>query len=287
MEFLTVFTPTYNRKERIRTLYDSLRRQVCKEFVWLIVDDGSSDGTGEYIAKIRETAPFAIEYFFQTNSGKSSAHNKGVELTRTPLFTCVDSDDYLIPDCVGLIKEKWKYKGDCDVGILAFCSQTKMPDTKRVVRTTLKNAYDHLRLRGDTMLVYETRRIRRYRFPSFPGEKFVPENYLYDLLDQDGTLLLLPDVLYVAEYFPDGYTHCMSRVIKNNPFGYIAYIEQRLRFDKGLKNRFLDMIRYIAILRVVKKSVFSKQANKALAFFAYPFGVLLYLKKYRAERNCR
>lgn len=282
MELLTVFTPTYNRKEKLGELYRSLEQQTCKDFVWLIVDDGSSDGTDEYIGEVRETASFRIEYVYQSNAGKSAAHNKGVELTETELFACVDSDDSLTPNCVDAVKKKWSDKGDGDIGILAFCTQTQMPDTqKAVVRTKLKDAYDKHGLRGDTMLVYETRYIRRYRFPSFPGEKFVPENYLYDLLDRDGTLLLLPDVIYIREYCSDGYTQNMSRLIRNNPRGYAAYIEQRLQFDKGLKARFLDTARYVAILKVVKESVFSKKVNKAVALFAYPLGWMLYLKKYR------
>lgn len=281
MKLLTVFTPTYNRKNELKRLYDSLEEQTCRDFLWLIVDDGSSDGTGEYIEELRRTASFEIEYAYQSNGGKPSAHNRGVELTRTPLFACVDSDDYLTPDCVASIKEKWETRGEGDVGILAFGSVTSMPDADKVVRTTLKNAYDKLRLRGDTMLVYETEKISRYRFPSFPGEKFVPENYLYDLLDQDGTLLLLPKVIRISEYLPDGYSHNMNKLIKNNPLGYIAYIEQRLQLDRGFKCRFSDTIRYAAILRVVKKSVFRAKINKVRAFFAYPFGLLLYFKKYR------
>ena len=281
MELLTVFTPTYNRKEKLGKLYHSLEQQTCKDFVWLIVDDGSSDHTDEYIEEVKKTASFRIEYLYQSNGGKSAAHNKGVELTETELFTCVDSDDYLTPDCVDAIRGKWSSKEEGDIGILAFCTQTRMPDAQKVVRTKLKDAYDKRGLRGDTMLIYETKTIRQYRFPSFPGEKFVPENYLYDLLDRDGTLLLLPEVIYVREYCSDGYTQNMSRLIRKNPRGYLAYIEQRLQLDRGLKCYFLDLVRYVAILKVVKQSVFSKKVKKAVALFAYLPGWMLYLKKYK------
>ena len=45
---LTVFTPAYNRAHTLPRPYESLCRQSCKDFVWLIVDDGSSDGLSEY-----------------------------------------------------------------------------------------------------------------------------------------------------------------------------------------------------------------------------------------------
>ena len=41
----TIFTPTYNRKELLTNLYESLKKQAYKDFEWIIVDDGSSDGT--------------------------------------------------------------------------------------------------------------------------------------------------------------------------------------------------------------------------------------------------
>lgn len=48
---VTVLTPTYNRKYVINRLYKSLIRQTCKDFEWLVVDDGSSDETDKEIEK--------------------------------------------------------------------------------------------------------------------------------------------------------------------------------------------------------------------------------------------
>lgn len=44
---LTIFTPTYNRRHILPRLYDSLCAQTSKDFVWLVVDDGSTDQTFE------------------------------------------------------------------------------------------------------------------------------------------------------------------------------------------------------------------------------------------------
>ena len=49
MKFLTVFTPAYNRAETLKRTYESLCEQDCKEFIWLIVDDGSTDDTQELV----------------------------------------------------------------------------------------------------------------------------------------------------------------------------------------------------------------------------------------------
>ena len=46
---LTIFTPAYNRAHTIDRTYQSLIRQTCKDFLWLIVDDGSTDGTKKLV----------------------------------------------------------------------------------------------------------------------------------------------------------------------------------------------------------------------------------------------
>ena len=49
MKTLTVFTPTYNRKHTLPRTYESLCRQTSDDFEWLIIDDGSTDGTREWV----------------------------------------------------------------------------------------------------------------------------------------------------------------------------------------------------------------------------------------------
>ena len=51
MHLLTIFTPAYNRAHTLGRTYESLCRQTCKDFCWLIVDDGSTDGTADLVAK--------------------------------------------------------------------------------------------------------------------------------------------------------------------------------------------------------------------------------------------
>ena len=93
---LTVFTPAYNREKLLKRLYDSLVNQTCKDFVWLIVDDGSTDNTRELIKNLKALNEIEIEYIYRENGGKMRAHNDGVKNTKTPFFLCVDSDDYLV-----------------------------------------------------------------------------------------------------------------------------------------------------------------------------------------------
>ena len=74
---ITIFTPTYNRAYTLPKLYHSLQEQTCKDFEWLIVDDGSTDGTCNII-KDWESPNFEVRYFKKENGGKHTAINEGL-----------------------------------------------------------------------------------------------------------------------------------------------------------------------------------------------------------------
>ena len=120
MEFaykITVFTPAYNRAHTLEKLYRSLQRQTFQNFEWLIVDDGSSDGTGELVNKWQaEENSFPIHYAWQENGGKCRAINHGLKLAAGELFFTVDSDDYQFryhADSVQTEGRKGKRRTDC------------------------------------------------------------------------------------------------------------------------------------------------------------------------------
>lgn len=54
---ITVLTPTFNRG-RLQSLWDSLQKQTVKDFEWLVVDDGSTDGTKDLITQLQEKVIF-------------------------------------------------------------------------------------------------------------------------------------------------------------------------------------------------------------------------------------
>lgn len=285
---LTIFTPTYNRAYVLERLYLSLCGQTSKKFEWLIVDDGSTDDTKDKILEWQKQKNIKIRYCYQENAGKSMAHNRGIELTHTELFVCVDSDDYIISNAVEVILNAWESVDEEDIiGLLAFRgTENGKPITvynnTEVKSNSLKAFYDKGIISGDTMLIYNTQIMKKYRFPQFKNEKFVPEAYLYDLLDKEGRLLLLPHVLYICEYLEDGYTCNMEKLIANNPLGYFAWIEQRLRGDLLFKHKVMDTIRYIAIAILIRrKRIVRNAVFPGYTFICYPMGYVLYRKKYK------
>ena len=103
-----MFTPTYNRAHTLARVYCSLKRQTFKDFEWLIVDDGSNDNTFKIISQWKKKAPFEIRYFYQENSGKHIAINRGVEQARGELFLIADSDDSFLSSSLERFYHHWE-----------------------------------------------------------------------------------------------------------------------------------------------------------------------------------
>lgn len=290
MEKLTVFTPTYNRAYTLERLYNSLLEQTNNSFIWLIVDDGSTDDTAALINKFISENKIKIRYCYQENAGKSQAHNKGVELCETELFVCVDSDDYLTPNAVERIIHHWKYAAnlkDC-IGVFALrcAGSPKKPMTRFKPErlpsdklSIMREAFSNGAVAGDSMLVFKTDILKKVEFPLINGEKFVPEAYLYDKLDQMGKMYFTDEKIYIAEYLPDGYTNNMAKLNFNNANGYYAYIIQRLSLDTRLKNKIIDTACYISICIVLGKKPIHPQ-HKIFSTLLLPLGYGLYLKRY-------
>jgi len=124
---LTVFTPAYNRAHTIRRTYESLREQSCKDFIWLVVDDGSTDNTAELVHQwMKDENQFEIKYIHKENGGMHTAHNTAYENMDTELNTCIDSDDCIAKDAVSKILTKWeKVKDKGYAGIIGLDADMK------------------------------------------------------------------------------------------------------------------------------------------------------------------
>ena len=108
MALLTVFTPAYNRAGTLPRTYQSLREQECKDFIWLIVDDGSSDNTRELVDGWKnQNNGFEIQYIYKENGGMHTAHNVAYENIHTELNVCIDSDDRMGAETVEKVQKTW------------------------------------------------------------------------------------------------------------------------------------------------------------------------------------
>ena len=234
---ITVFTPTYNRKELLKRCYDSLLKQEYRDFEWLIVDDGSEDDTKSEVDVWIKEGKIRIRYYYKENGGKMRAHNMGASLAEGELFVCLDSDDYLTNDALRLLEEAYQEavasSEDSDKigGVVAHKgrSATRLLGEKgfgKVKTSTLYGLYLS-GFSGETTLMYRTDILRRFPFPEIEGEKYVPEDYIYDKIDSVCVLAVLDRIVTVCEIVDNGYTDSVKRLRKNNPRAWQMYFEQR------------------------------------------------------------
>lgn len=89
--------PVYNVKEYLDECMESLLNQTYKAYEIILVDDGSTDGSGELCDKYAEMFPI-VKAFHKINGGVSDARNYGIEKVLGEYFVFVDSDDYIDKD---------------------------------------------------------------------------------------------------------------------------------------------------------------------------------------------
>ncbi len=92
---ISVIIPTYNRITWLQEAIDSVLAQTFRDLELIVVDDGSTDDTGEALARRYGER---LRYVYQANQGESVARNHGAQLAKGSLLAFLDSDDVWLPD---------------------------------------------------------------------------------------------------------------------------------------------------------------------------------------------
>lgn len=280
---LTIFTPAYNRAHTLPRTYESLCRQSCKNFIWLIVDDGSVDNTAELVRdwQSRDNG-FEIQYIYKENGGMHTAHNVAYANIHTELNTCIDSDDMLADGAVEKILSKWdEVKGKGYAGLVGLDADFDgkiigkgFPDG--LSETTISGYYAAGGA-GDKKLVYRTDVINAYpEYPVFEGEKYVSLAYKYLLIDQDYKLAVLDEVLCNVEYQPDGSSNNMLRQYLRNPKGFAFWRTVKMQYPESFKRLVMDCIHYCSSSQIAgNRNYIQESPRKLLTVLCTPAGWLL------------
>ena len=98
---VTVIVPVYNTEKLLRRCIDSLVSQTWKSIEILLIDDGSTDRSGE-ICDEYASVYTSVKAVHKKNGGVSSARNRGIDLARGAYLVFVDSDDFVHPRLIEL-----------------------------------------------------------------------------------------------------------------------------------------------------------------------------------------
>ena len=280
---LTVFTPAYNRDYSIHLCYESLVRQTSKDFVWLVVDDGSTDNTAQLIKEWqKKDNGFEIKYVYKENGGMHTAHNCAYENMDTELSVCIDSDDYMTDDAVEKIVACWeKHRDEKYAGIIALdiLENGKVIGTQLEtdrIDTTLGGFYQRGG-KGDKKLIYRNDVMNKYpTYPTFEGEKYVSLAYKYEKADKEYSLVILNEPVCVVEYQQDGSSTNMFRQYLRNPKGFAFVRKESMKESNDVKDVFRNCIHYVSSSIISRNSRFIQESPKKLmTVLAIPLGVAL------------
>ena len=252
-KLVTFFTPTYNRAHILHRCYESLCNQESYNFKWLVIDDGSVDGTEALVKNwIAQEKRFEIEYRYKENGGLHTAFNMAVELVDTELFVCFESDDIFTPDAISIIENTWKdiRESQC-VGFITLCKDLdgnliggRFPDGLKMVLYR-----EHRRIApGDKQYIFKTEALKQvFPMPVFPGEKYFDPKYKFFSLDDIGPLAVTNEVFDIVDYQPGGLTHTMMRQYYNSPNSFAEYRKLYMQLpDRSAAYILKNNIHYVA-----------------------------------------
>ena len=261
---ITVCTPTYNRAYKLPELYRSLCAQSCRDFEWLVVDDGSTDGTHALIESYIRDDKINIRYIHQTNRGKHTAVNAGVRDASGEWLIIVDSDDCLTTDAIAWVCGKTAEVASMPdiAGISGFrCHESGEiiggnPNFGHIDANALDIRMIH-GVRGDLAEVYRTSVLLQYPFPEIPGERFCPEALVWHRIARRYSLRYYSHPIYICEYLPDGLTSSIVKVRRRSPVTTITYYSELLWHRLPVKEKikaYLNLWRFTPP-RLIKKSL--------------------------------
>ena len=295
MNLITVFTPTYNRAYCLHKCYESMQRQTCKAFDWLIIDDGSTDNTQELVESwIRACPEFNIRYIYKENGGMHTGYNTAYELIETELSMNVDSDDFLTDTAIEDILTYWNTNRRDDVGgiyaldcyengeIIGLSFPEDLKEFRgwgyKTVFYEVNGKKKQFHNQGDKKFIGVTSAIRKYPpIPVFEEEKYHSLYYKQHLIERDFSILIFNRPVCVVEYMPDSSTNHMYFAYVKNPKGFCNERRFVMKYAPTFKLKFSAAIHYVAESILARDNHLLKNStNKPITILATPFGVVLY-----------
>lgn len=285
MPMLTVYTPTYNRAHLLPRVYASLLGQTCRDFIWLVIDDGSTDGTRELVEEWIEDAELSIRYVYKENGGVHTARDLAYRLCETELITSIDSDDWLTDSAVEQWLKCWNEKARTrHAGIISVVideSGRRVTDVFPPVQETTYQDYTyrykcgkekHTLLRTDIIKGVQ-------RSPVFANERLVGEGYKWIQLPENKTFILLDTPTRVYQKQGDGYIRNVATSRFENPNGFRESCRQHIINARYLRPRIKGHIGYIAFSIILRdKHLVQSSPRPFVTALLLPVGVAAYMR---------
>lgn len=280
---ITVFTPTYNRAYILSKCYESLNGQTCKDFEWLIIDDGSTDNTREMVERWqKEDNGYQIRYIYKSNGGLHTAYNTAIANMQTELSVCIDSDDAMPEDGIEIILREWSAVHDFKVaGLIGLDYDLNneligryLPEGNTINAASLLCCPSM----GDKKYVVRNDLLRSIApMPVYEGEKNFNPHYLIIRLSQQYSFKPINKCLCIVDYQSDGMSANILKQYTNSPNSF-AELRREIIKTPGLTRQYQikTAIHYCSSSMIAKnKHYISESPRKLLTVLCTPPGALL------------
>ncbi|AUL48216.1 glycosyl transferase [Bordetella trematum] len=299
----TVLTPTFNRADTLHRVYDSLCRQTCRDFEWLVVDDGSTDPTHERVRAWQAVADFPIRYVWQPNQHKKAAFNRGVRDAQGELIVALDSDDAMPADALALMEAAWLAIPEGQrAGFVAVTGLCARPDgsivgdryPQDVLDSSAVDMYFLYRVRGEKFGCMRTEVLRAFPFPEDVAG-FVPESLVWWAVSRAGyRTRFINRVLRIYHDTPGSLMHGSPSLSANVQGLYLLawnMLQHHLRYFRWRPWEFIKAAMRFTRFRLhlahsgrpnaLRAYRLSQPAAWLLVLLCAPAGYLLYLRDRR------
>jgi glycosyltransferase involved in cell wall biosynthesis len=289
---ITILTPTYNRAHTLARVFESLERQGRRDFEWLVVDDGSTDGTAALVAGFGARADFPVRYLAKENGGRHTALNLGFAEAAGEHLIVMDSDDWLADDALESFVRAWESipaaerEGFAAVAGLCAAPSGALIGTEYPA-DPLDSDFVEIRavhgVKGDKKEMFRTEVVRALPFPVFPGEKRVPFSHMLVRLSRRGRVRFFNRVVTVKEYRADGLTASVDRIRMRSPLGsragYLQWLAARTPVPAAFRLRhYANFVRYSLHARVGVGQRLREVGSVPFWLGAMPAGVALFCR---------
>lgn len=290
----SIFTPTYNRKHTLHRAYNTLCNQTYKDFEWIIIDDGSIDGTEDLVSLWIQENKFKISYYYQTNQGKHIAYNHYSKYANGKYFISIDSDD--------AAKDNWLERNLFHLNQLEiegknnfwgiYClaeDQNGNLIGNKFKKDILDGNWVEIMLdnmQGDKGYSIKMDVFKEFPFPEDVKNVYLPESYFFHAMSSKYNVRCVNERLIVP-WVDEREDHLSNELLKRRnlkglSYGCLGFLKYSMRyFFKFPKEYIIKSIYYVNISFLIKKK-FTSQIKEiesfwgiVLWFFSIPAGYIL------------
>ena len=208
---------------------DSLKKQRNRDFKWVVIDDGSSDGTEEALKNEVDENLIDFLYIKQPNGGKYRAYKRAVSLNESEYFCCVDADLVLYDDFMDSVlaeckreSNKTKFAGigfpiacrmfdDLD-NIIGGVLPDSVPEYGKLSMLSAKYGYH-----GEMLYVFTAEFLQKIEIPEFAGEKFLTESAFLFPINDNRIVKWVNKAIAESVYQKNGITNNRMKIELSSP----------------------------------------------------------------------